>query len=268
MATDIYMPLMGLTMSEGTVVRWLKATGDPVKKGEPVLEIETDKATMELEAPSNGFLGKILVANGTLVAVGTVLSHVLEAGETIAESAAQKDAAPVAPASASEPALVEKAGNTIPKSALRTPNSKILSSPLARRVAQEHNVDLAEVDASGPGGRIVVADVRWYLEEQEKKGAAGKTSAVVNTTAVQLDNLPIPPSPYPYAPADWLHCDDDNGSCHRARLFYTLNWTPCVLPPVVRFTTAPLRYEPGESLCNHDLNMVKPLRQRFGQCLL
>ena len=57
MATDIYMPLMGLTMSEGTVVRWLKATGDPVKKGEPVLEIETGKATMELEAPSNGFLG-------------------------------------------------------------------------------------------------------------------------------------------------------------------------------------------------------------------
>ena len=205
MATDIYMPLMGLTMSEGTVVRWLKATGDPVKKGEPVLEIETDKATMELEAPSNGFLGKILVANGTLVAVGTVLSHVLEAGETIAESAAQKDAATVAPASATEPAIAEKAGNTIPKSALRTPNSKILSSPLARRVAQEHNVDLAEVEASGPGGRIVVADVRWYLEEQEKKGADGKVSTVVNATATQPDNPPISPSPHlPISPLPQL----------------------------------------------------------------
>ena len=74
MAIDIYMPLMGLTMSEGTVVRWLKSVGNPVKKGEAVLEIETDKATIEIEAPSDGVIGPILVAEGAVVPVGTILS--------------------------------------------------------------------------------------------------------------------------------------------------------------------------------------------------
>ena len=88
MATDIYMPLMGLTMSEGTVVRWLKSTGNPVKKGEAVLEIETDKATVEIEAPSDGVIGPILVAEGKTVPVGTILSHVLSSAEYGARSSA------------------------------------------------------------------------------------------------------------------------------------------------------------------------------------
>ena len=81
MATEIYMPQLGLTMIEGTVVRWLKAEGDPVKRGEPVLEIETDKVAVEIEAPAEGVLGPILAGEGSVVPIGGLLSHVLAPGE-------------------------------------------------------------------------------------------------------------------------------------------------------------------------------------------
>ncbi|MFN8442407.1 MAG: dihydrolipoamide acetyltransferase family protein [Caldilineaceae bacterium] len=196
MATDIYMPLMGLTMSEGTVVRWLKATGDPVKKGESVLEIETDKATMELEAPSDGFLGNILVGDGTTVPVGTVLSHVLASGEKSAEIAVRKAESNSAQPSPSDSSKVTPL-TTNPQSEIRDPKSKLLASPLARRVAAEHSLDLAEVEASGPGGRIVVADVRFHLDEktrrQEEIDSAIRTrSGHPPQSAIQSPNLQSP----------------------------------------------------------------------------
>ena len=139
MAIDIYKPLMGLTMSEGTVVRWLKSVGNPVKKGEAVLEIETDKATIEIEAPSDGVIGPILVAEGAVVPVGTILSYVLAPGEAVPNA--------------------ELTAST-------TPQARLFASPLARRVAADQQVDLRQVEASGPGGRIVVADVQAYLAQR------------------------------------------------------------------------------------------------------
>jgi pyruvate dehydrogenase E2 component (dihydrolipoamide acetyltransferase) len=170
MPADIFMPLMGLTMSEGTVARWLKAAGDPVRKGEAVLEIETDKAVIEIEATDDGVLGPILVGNGATVPVGTILSHVLAPSEQPPHAAH-----PEKPLDPATPRQGDPASPQETKGALQveqpTKSTRLFASPLARRMAQEHQVDLATVEASGPGGRIVAADVRWHLDQQKAKTA-------------------------------------------------------------------------------------------------
>jgi pyruvate dehydrogenase E2 component (dihydrolipoamide acetyltransferase) len=182
-ATDIYMPLLGLTMSEGTVSRWLKAEGDPIKKGEPVLEIETDKSTVEIEAPTDGVIGPILVAEGAVVPVGTVLSYVLAPGESPPDdqqSAASSQKSEVSSQKSVVSSQTEKEDVSSRDIASSQPTQqpaynelrttgyalRIFASPLARRVAHEQSIDLRHVEASGPGGRIVVADVHWYLDQQ------------------------------------------------------------------------------------------------------
>jgi len=190
MASDIFMPLMGLTMTEGTVARWIKATGDSVKKGETVLEIETDKAVVEIEAPSDGVLGPILVGDGKTVPVGTILSHVLAPGEKAPTMAGA--AAPAAPPNGqSSPA--ESAATAQPATPTAQPaaTSRIFASPLARRMAQEHNVDLGAVEASGPNGRIVVADVRWHLEQQQTQPPVAQP---VSTPAPKSVSAPVAPA--------------------------------------------------------------------------
>ncbi|MFN8486307.1 MAG: dihydrolipoamide acetyltransferase family protein [Caldilineaceae bacterium] len=159
MATDIYMPLMGLTMSEGTVSRWLKAEGAMVKKGEPVLEIETDKATVEIEAPSDGIIGPLLVQDGTVVPVGTILSYVLAPGEAAPVNGRQGDRE--TGRQGEEPAPPPATRN------LPLATQRMFASPLARRVAYEHQVDLRQVEATGPNGRIVAADVQAYLAQRQ-----------------------------------------------------------------------------------------------------
>ncbi|MGC8880147.1 MAG: E3 binding domain-containing protein [Anaerolineae bacterium] len=157
MATEIYMPQLGLTMTEGTVTRWLKRTGDAVKQGEPVVEIETDKVTTEIEAPTDGVLGPILVEEGKTAPIGGVLSYVLAAGETMPEvpQAGLVAAIPTTPAPAAEqpPAPPET-------------RERVVATPRARRKAHELGIDLSQVPASGPGGRIVEADVRWFADQK------------------------------------------------------------------------------------------------------
>ncbi len=181
MATDIYMPQLGLTMTEGTVVRWLKAEGDPVKKGQPVLEIETDKVTMEIEAPADGVLGPILVEAGRAVPIGAPLSHVLAPGET-APTAPEAAPAPTAagrPAPPSEPGKGEQAAGG-------RAGGRLMATPRARRVAYELGIDLTQVEASGPGGRIVEADVRWYAD-RVKAAPPQRISPVARRLADELE---------------------------------------------------------------------------------
>jgi pyruvate dehydrogenase E2 component (dihydrolipoamide acetyltransferase) len=181
MATNILMPALSPTMTEGTLARWLKKEGDTIKAGDVIAEIETDKATMEVEAVDEGVLGKILVVDGTEgVKVNAPIAVMVDAGEavpTAAAPAAPKPVAvpaavaapapvapaPVAPASTPAPVAPAPVAPT-PVAPASTPvarpaGERVVASPLARRMASQAGVDLAALSGTGPGGRIVRADI-------------------------------------------------------------------------------------------------------------
>ena len=154
MPIQILMPALSPTMTEGTLAKWAKAVGDTITSGDLLAEIETDKATMEIEAVDEGILGKILVAEGTEgVPVNQLIGLILEDGEDASalEAALAPVAAPAAPPAAAAPAPAAPAP-------AKTEN-RIIASPLARRLATAKGVDLATVTGSGPKGRIVKRDV-------------------------------------------------------------------------------------------------------------
>ena len=167
MAKDILMPLLSPSMTEGTLVKWLKKEGDAVKSGEVLAEVETDKATMDLEAFDSGILRKILIGEGTKVPVQSRIGIIGTKDEKIDESASAPAPAPKAEAKAEAAPAVEakpeaKAPAPVPvASAPAATNSggRIKASPLAKKVAAEKGVQLAAVTGTGPGGRIVKKDV-------------------------------------------------------------------------------------------------------------
>ncbi len=165
---DIVMPRLSDTMEEGTILRWLKRNGEDVARGEELVEIETDKATMIYESDQAGVL-EILAAEGSTLAVGEVIAHVgavSAAGMSSAAGTSSGDAATPAdhaeaPALA-RPASVRTAGDTPPAGGSHPPSAsseRVKATPLARRMASESGIDLRELTGSGPGGRIVKADV-------------------------------------------------------------------------------------------------------------
>ncbi|GAN61178.1 acetyltransferase component of pyruvate dehydrogenase complex [Acetobacter cibinongensis] len=167
MATEVLMPALSPTMTEGAVARWLKKEGDTISAGDVLAEIETDKATMEVEAVEEGILGRILVQEGTQgVSVNTPIAILVEEGEAVPESAST--AAPVKKepeAAASEPKAASQ-----PLAAATPPKNRVFASPLAKRVASQKNIDLTTVKGSGPNGRIVRKDV----DAAAQKGAPVK----------------------------------------------------------------------------------------------
>ena len=179
MSINILMPALSPTMTEGKLAKWHVKVGDTVKSGQVVCEIETDKATMEVEAVDEGKVGQILVEEGTEgVAVNAVIAVLLEEGETeVAKSAAPAAAAQAPKADekpadkpAAKPAAQAAAPAPAAKAAAPAASSggtRIFASPLARRIAAEKGIDLADLKGSGPNGRIVKADV-----ENAKPGAA------------------------------------------------------------------------------------------------
>lgn len=171
MASYLKMPKLSDTMSEGTLVKWLKNEGDPISIDEDIAEVETDKATMAMPSFAEGVLHKIYVREGETVVLGAALALVLEDGE---EPPADADTPPAGEAKASAPAAEAPAKSepvsapasapaTAPAVAAPAPvasaASRIKASPLARKIAKEKGVDLARVTGSGPGGRIVKKDV-------------------------------------------------------------------------------------------------------------
>jgi pyruvate dehydrogenase E2 component (dihydrolipoamide acetyltransferase) len=169
MATNILMPALSPTMTEGTLSRWLKKEGEAVRAGDVIAEIETDKATMEVEAVDEGVLGRILVADGTQgVKVNEPIAILVDEGEAVPSAApAAKPAA--APAPKPEPAKQEakqpEPARQAPQPVASSGNGhdadpdRIFASPLARRMAKQANIDLAALKGSGPNGRIVKADI-------------------------------------------------------------------------------------------------------------
>jgi len=169
MATHILMPALSPTMTEGTLARWLKKEGESIKAGDVIAEIETDKATMEVEAVDEGVLGKILVADGTAgVKVNDPIAVLVEAGEKASEPAAKK------PAPKQEAGEIAAPVQNAPKAAAASlPNGhaaddRIFISPLARRMAKQAGLSLDGIKGSGPHGRIVRVDI----EAVQNKGAA------------------------------------------------------------------------------------------------
>jgi pyruvate dehydrogenase E2 component (dihydrolipoamide acetyltransferase) len=175
MPINILMPALSPTMTEGNVSKWLKKEGDAVKAGDIIAEIETDKATMEVEAVDEGKIGKILVPAGTEgVKVNDVIAVLLEEGESASDiavtpqhapepAAKTADAKPKAEAPAPQPAATRPApaATQAPKPAAPAAGDgkRIFASPLARRIAQQQGVDISGIHGSGPNGRIIRADV-------------------------------------------------------------------------------------------------------------
>ncbi|MES0860905.1 pyruvate dehydrogenase complex dihydrolipoamide acetyltransferase [Ruegeria sp. SCPT10] len=165
MPTEILMPALSPTMEEGTLAKWLVKEGDTVSSGDLLAEIETDKATMEFEAVDEGTIGKILIAEGTEgVKVNTAIAVLLEDGESADDIAATPAATPrAAPAAAGNeaaaPAAAPEALAPAPAAPVKADGGRIFASPLARRIAAQKGLDLAQITGSGPHGRIVKADV-------------------------------------------------------------------------------------------------------------
>ena len=161
MATNVVMPQMGYDMREGTVVRWYKAEGETVDRGEVIADIETDKATVEFEAYTGGVLGRIVAQEGIAVPVGDLIAIITEPGESVPE--VQVAAAPPAAAPAPAPAAAPTA--TAAPSAAPAPASsdgQVRASPIARRLARERGIDLSLVTGTGPNGRITERDIESY----------------------------------------------------------------------------------------------------------
>jgi pyruvate dehydrogenase E2 component (dihydrolipoamide acetyltransferase) len=159
MATEILMPALSPTMTEGKLARWLKAEGDAIAAGDVIAEIETDKATMEVEAVEEGVLGRIVVPDGTEnVAVNAPIAILVEPGEAVPDTVSSPTPASKEPAVPAQSGTMATPTSAAPASA-SAPPPRHNSSPLARRIAAEKGVDLANVRGTGPNGRILRRDV-------------------------------------------------------------------------------------------------------------
>jgi pyruvate dehydrogenase E2 component (dihydrolipoamide acetyltransferase) len=162
MPTNVIMPALELAQETGKVLRWLKSPGEVVRKGEPIVEIETDKVTVEVEAPASGVLREVSARAGDVVAVGATIALILAAGETATAVAAAPAASPGATGAGA--------------------SSSVKASPLARKIAEQHGVDLARLKT--PSGRIEKADVLAFVEE--RKGAAAPRLTAASPKARRL----------------------------------------------------------------------------------
>ena len=158
MATSIVMPQMGYDMKEGKVVRWFKKEGDDVARGEVIAEIETDKAVVEFEAYTGGVLGKIVADEGVAIPVGGLIAVITDPGEAVPDDIVTA-ATPAESPEKAVPAESAPAATPDPAATPATGAGEVRASPLARRLARERGIDLTTITGSGPGGRIVEADI-------------------------------------------------------------------------------------------------------------
>lgn len=165
MPSDVVMPKLGLNMTEGLLVEWLKKEGDPVKKGDLLFSVETDKITTEAEANVDGVLAKILVPAGETVPVRTVVGLIIAPGEILAD---EPDRPAARAAQAESP--VARPAEAAAAPAASQPRGAVLASPIAKRMAAEKGIDLATVKGTSPDGRISLEDVERALVERTAVG--------------------------------------------------------------------------------------------------
>ena len=211
MASDVIMPQMGFDMTEGMVARWLKREGETVTRGEAIAEIETDKATVELEAYESGVMARILVPEGVTVPVGQIIGLITAPGEEVPTITAPPAPPPVASPIGTPPpppAGVEAPADPTTGAAPDSANQPAVT-PVARRIAAQAGLALTEVQSNvtgtGPGGRITRGDIERYLEtrvaEPPESAPAAEPLQAVPTPAPQAFPTPDPPPAIPaYAP--------------------------------------------------------------------
>ena len=210
MTIQILMPALSPTMTEGNIAKWHKKEGDEVSSGDLLAEIETDKATMELEAVDDGVLGKIIAAEGSEnIAVNTPIAVMLEEGEdaAAAEAAAPASASP-APAAPPEPAPTQEAPPAsepaaAPQPAPAAPKSngaRVFASPLARRIAADAGIDIGAISGSGPHGRVVKRDVDAAIAGGVAAPAAAPSAAPPAPAAPAPAQLPVVAGGYTEVP--------------------------------------------------------------------
>ena len=205
--TEVVMPQMGVSVSEGTVTKWLRQVGDAIGRDEPLLEISTDKVDTEVPSPAEGVVTQILVQEGETVEVGTVLATIAPAGAEVAPAAPEPaepmpapdvEAEPVAAAAPPEPEPAPAAAAPAPQAAPVSPaaagNGKTFVSPVVARIAAEHGIDPTAVPGTGTGGRVTKKDILTFIE-------SGAAAAPPPAEAPPVEAPPVeaaaPPTPAP-----------------------------------------------------------------------
>jgi len=181
--TEVTMPQMGESITEGTITKWLKKVGDSVQRDEPIFEISTDKVDAEIPSPVAGILSEIKVPEGATVTINTVVAVIGGAAGKAAPAAAAPPSAPLAPAVASTPAPAPSA----------TEGERVRSSPLVRKIAKDNNVDLTQVAGTGASGRITKTDIVSHLENGPKPAAPAPAVSTPAPAAAK----PAAPQPLP-----------------------------------------------------------------------
>ncbi len=185
MPTDVVMPQMGESIFEGTITKWLKKAGEKVQRDEPLFEISTDKVDAEIPAPASGILREIKVPEGNTVQVNTVVGVIGDGSG--ASAPAPAPAKPAVPAPAVPASAKQEAPAPPPAPAASAPedeeDSGVRSSPLVRKLAREHNVDLAKVSGTGTGGRVTKQDVLDFVERRTAAPVAGPAPRQGSTSA-------------------------------------------------------------------------------------
>ncbi len=200
MAVDVVMPQMGESIFEGTITKWLKKPGDKVERDEPLFEISTDKVDAEIPSPSAGVLKEIKIAEGQTVPIQTIVAVIDGAGSAAASAPAPAKAAPAPAPAAAKPAApppAPVAAASAPAASAASSSSsteRIHSSPLVRRLAKEHGVDLSAIEGTGAGGRITKEDIEAVIAGQSAPAAAQSPAPA----AVARPSVP-PPPPAPMA---------------------------------------------------------------------
>ncbi|HVO10414.1 MAG TPA: dihydrolipoamide acetyltransferase family protein [Vicinamibacteria bacterium] len=196
---DVIMPQMGESIAEGTVTKWLKSVGDRVERDEPLFEISTDKVDAEIPSPAAGVLQEIRVAPGTTVPVNTVVAVIAAEGEAVATAPAPQPAAvpPVVyqiegEAPPTRPLLPQAPPDLRPREEMSTEDLRLSrSSPVVRRIAAEHHLDIAAIPGTGIGGRVTKQDILGHLESHTETA----------THAAQADGTPVTAAAAPAVPS-------------------------------------------------------------------
>ena len=207
MAVNILMPALSPTMTDGTLARWLVSEGDAVRSGDVIAEIETDKATMEVEALDDGVMAKLVVAEGTQnVAVNALIAVLAEEGEDASEAAKEAENAPItaptpaptaastpaptpAPTPASTPAPTPASAPAAPQLAAGQKGESVFASPLARRIAGDAGLDIGNLAGTGPHGRIIRADVEEAIAKAGTVAAAPSAAVSMMRVAGQSERF-------------------------------------------------------------------------------
>ena len=210
--TDVVMPQMGESIVEGTLTKWLKKPGEHVERDEPLFEISTDKVDTEIPAPAAGTLAEVLVEEGATVGINTVVARISDGGATQAKT----EAAPAPPPAAAPPKVEPPPQETVraavdDKTAVEEPQPAAAAepagplSPLVRRMAREHNIDLSQVRGTGAGGRITKQDLENYLGQPQKiappqPAAPPPQPEPRPAPTLSAPAMPAPPPPAPAGP--------------------------------------------------------------------